>query len=60
MMRVQEEAYLRKFDGMVVFSEDDKRALATWLEGERVYVSPFPIGCKSATLLSDFKTVLRS
>jgi glycosyltransferase involved in cell wall biosynthesis len=47
-MRVQEEAYLRTFDGVVVFSEDDKRALATLLEEEKVYVSPFPIECRSA------------
>jgi glycosyltransferase involved in cell wall biosynthesis len=48
IMRVQEEAYLRTFDGVVVFSEDDKRALATLLEEEKVYVSPFPIECRSA------------
>ena len=54
-MRVQEEAYLRKFDGVVVFSEDDKRALAELLEDEKVYVSPFPIECKSASPAEQFE-----
>ena len=47
---VQEEAYLSKFDGVIVFSEDDKRALAELLEDEKVYVSPFGgLECKSAS-----------
>ena len=49
IMRVQEEAYLSKFDGVIVFSEDDKRALAELLEDEKVYVSPFAVECKSAS-----------
>jgi glycosyltransferase involved in cell wall biosynthesis len=50
MMCLQEEAYLRNFDGVVVFSEEDKRALADWLPGGKVHVSPFPIasGCDIA------------
>lgn len=49
VMCVQEQTYLRNFDGIVVFSDDDKRALSGWLEEERVHVSPFPIsgGSKS-------------
>jgi len=49
VMRVQEGAYLRKFDGVIVFSEEDKRALAEWLPDENVHVSPFPIASASAT-----------
>ncbi len=49
MMQLQEEIYLRKFDGVVVFSEDDKCALAGWIEDEKVYVSPFPISSGSGT-----------
>lgn len=47
VMRIQEKAYLQKFDGVVVFSDDDKNALADWLPGEKVHVSPFPIACAS-------------
>jgi glycosyltransferase involved in cell wall biosynthesis len=43
VMRIQEEAYLHKFDGVVVFSDEDKRALSGWLKDERIHVSPFPI-----------------
>lgn len=43
VMRIQEETYLKKFDAVVVFSDEDKRALSGWLEDERIYVSPFPI-----------------
>jgi glycosyltransferase involved in cell wall biosynthesis len=48
MMRVQEKAYLCEFDGVVVFSEADKLALAELLEDQKVHVSPFPIECKAA------------
>jgi polysaccharide biosynthesis protein PslH len=43
VMSAQEATYLRRFDAVVVFSNEDKQALAGWLEDERVYVSPFPI-----------------
>jgi glycosyltransferase involved in cell wall biosynthesis len=43
MMRVHEEAFLPKFDGVIVFSEEDKRALQERLQIKHVFVSPFPI-----------------
>ncbi len=49
VMRIQEETYLHKFDGVVVFSDEDKRALSGWLEDEKVHVSPFPISSGSTT-----------
>jgi glycosyltransferase involved in cell wall biosynthesis len=54
-MRVQEKAYLGKFDGVVVFSEDDKRALAELLQDEKVHVSPFPITCRSTAPAERFE-----
>lgn len=42
-MYVAERAYLKAFDGVVVFSDEDKRALSAMLPAEKVYVSPFPI-----------------
>jgi glycosyltransferase involved in cell wall biosynthesis len=49
VMRVQEKAYLREFDSVVVFSDEDKRALSGWLEDDKVHVSPFPIASGSET-----------
>ena len=49
VMRVQEKAYLREFDSIVVFSDEDKRALSGWLEDDKVHVSPFPIASGSET-----------
>ena len=49
LMLLQEEAYLRAFDGVIVFSEEDKRALLPWLSQDKVHISPFAIagGSKS-------------
>jgi glycosyltransferase involved in cell wall biosynthesis len=55
VIRIQEETYLRTFDGVVVFSQEDKRALSEWLEDERVHVSPFPIISGSKTADEEFK-----
>jgi glycosyltransferase involved in cell wall biosynthesis len=43
MMLLQEQMYLRTFDGIVVFSEADARRLRQWISGERIFVSPFPV-----------------
>jgi glycosyltransferase involved in cell wall biosynthesis len=43
MMRVQELAYLPHFDGVVTFSEEDRRALLSHLPSVNVHTSPFPI-----------------
>ena len=43
VMAIQEKAYVNMFDGIVVFSEEDKQALSEMVEKEKVYVSPFPI-----------------
>lgn len=43
VMRTQEAAFLRCFDRVIVFGEPDKLALASYLEGSKVSVSPFPI-----------------
>jgi glycosyltransferase involved in cell wall biosynthesis len=43
MMLLQEQAYLRTFDGIVVFSEADALRLRQWASGERIFVSPFPV-----------------
>jgi glycosyltransferase involved in cell wall biosynthesis len=43
VMRTQEVAFLRRFDRVVVFGEPDRLALAPYLEGPRLSVSPFPI-----------------
>lgn len=43
MMRVQELAYLPHFDGVVTFSEEDRRVLLSHLPSAGVYTSPFPI-----------------
>lgn len=56
VMRVQEKTYLRKFDAIVVFSDEDKRALSGWLEDEKVHVSPFPIASGSRTCEASFDT----
>jgi polysaccharide biosynthesis protein PslH len=55
VMCAQEEMYLRNFDGIVVFSDDDKRALSAWLEDERLYVSPFPISSRSTSCDDSFE-----
>jgi len=47
VMLVQEQTYLRAFDGVVVFSDEDKHALSGWIEDEKVHVSPFPISGSS-------------
>jgi glycosyltransferase involved in cell wall biosynthesis len=47
VMRVQEESYLNEFDGVVVFSDEDKHALSGWLGDDKVHVSPFPISSGS-------------
>jgi len=46
-MRLEEENYLRNFDGVIVFSAEDKGALHGILPSDRIYVSPFPIAGKS-------------
>lgn len=41
--RVHEIAHLRRFDGVVTFSEHDRSMLLPWLAPEKVFSSPFPI-----------------
>jgi glycosyltransferase involved in cell wall biosynthesis len=43
MTLLQEKAYLRTFDGVVVFSEEDARRLRQWVPDEKIFVSPFPV-----------------
>jgi polysaccharide biosynthesis protein PslH len=43
MMLLQEQVYLRTFDGIVVFSEQDALRLRQWVSSEKVFVSPFPV-----------------
>ena len=43
MMRVQELAYLPHFDGVVTFSEEDRRVLLSYMPSVSVHTSPFPI-----------------
>jgi glycosyltransferase involved in cell wall biosynthesis len=43
MMLLQEQAYLQKFDAIVVFSEQDAGRLRQWVSGEKIFVSPFPV-----------------
>jgi glycosyltransferase involved in cell wall biosynthesis len=60
MMLLQEQVYLRTFDGIVVFSEADALRLRQWVSGEKVFVSPFPvIGAPAGqeTGIGDFRLV---
>ena len=41
-MKVQELAFLKKYDAVVVFSENERRELAAFPEINPVFVSPFP------------------
>jgi glycosyltransferase involved in cell wall biosynthesis len=41
-MRVQEIAYLQRYDAVIVFSENERRALAPYSEIRSVFTSPFP------------------
>lgn len=52
--RVEEIAHLQQFDGVVTFSEQDRRALLPWVTPEKVFVSPFPLpsDCETALDLS--------
>jgi len=43
MMRTQEQAYLRKFDGVIALSEHDRIALEDFVPADRTFASPFPI-----------------
>jgi glycosyltransferase involved in cell wall biosynthesis len=43
VMLLQEQVYLQRFDGIVVFSEQDARRLREWVSAERIFVSPFPV-----------------
>jgi glycosyltransferase involved in cell wall biosynthesis len=43
LWRVHEIAHLQQFDGVVTFSEQDRRILLPWLPQEKVFVSPFPL-----------------
>jgi len=43
IMRAEEVAFLRCFDQVIVFGEPDKLALAPYLDGSKLSVSPFPI-----------------
>lgn len=43
LMRVQELTYLRRFNAVITFSEEDRRALVPHLQSTRVFTSPFPI-----------------
>lgn len=43
VMRTQEEAYLQNYQGVIVFSEQDRQALLPFVASERLFTSPFPI-----------------
>ncbi len=43
LWRVHEIAHLQQFDGVVTFSEQDRRILLPWVTPEKVFTSPFPI-----------------
>jgi glycosyltransferase involved in cell wall biosynthesis len=43
VMRAQELAFLPYFDGVITFSEADKRELEPYLDPSKLSVSPFPI-----------------
>ena len=42
LLRVQEQTYLRSFDAIITFSDDDRQALAAMVEIDRVHISPYP------------------
>ena len=43
LWREHEVAHLRQFDGVVTFSEQDRRVLLPWVTPEKVFTSSFPI-----------------
>jgi glycosyltransferase involved in cell wall biosynthesis len=43
VMQIQERAYLQMFDGVVVFSDNDRQALESYVPPRKLHVSPFPI-----------------
>jgi len=43
VMHTQELAFLRQFQGIITFSEEDRRALLPELAPERLFTSPFPL-----------------
>ncbi|HEY3914397.1 MAG TPA: glycosyltransferase [Verrucomicrobiae bacterium] len=43
MIQVQEQAYLRTFDGVVTFSDQDRNVLMPYVVPEKLFTSPFPI-----------------
>ena len=43
MIEIQEEAYLKTFDGVIVYSDFDKGWLRKWIPDNKLFVSPFPI-----------------
>lgn len=43
MMLLQENVYLKSFDSVVVFSNEDARRLQEWIPRERIHISPFPM-----------------
>ena len=43
MMQAQEQNNLRSFDGVITFSDDDRRALLGCVAPEKLFTSPFPI-----------------
>ena len=42
-MLLQEKVYLKSFDSVVVFSNEDARRLQEWIPRDRIHVSPFPM-----------------
>lgn len=42
-MSRQEQMYLQHFDGIVTFSDEDRRILSTWAGLKQVFTSPFPV-----------------
>jgi len=43
VMQIQERAYLQMFDGVVVFSDNDRQALESCVPPGKIHASPFPI-----------------
>lgn len=43
VMHNQEQAYLQKYHGVIVFSEGDRNALLPWGTMAKLFASPFPI-----------------
>ena len=43
VMKAQEVNYLREFQGIITFGDEDRRALLPYVAPERLFASPFPV-----------------